>query len=179
LKLTGGFEDTALKPLEDEEDELGDFVSDGQQSDPRRIIDAIERHYKAANPGLAVPWSNLAFVRLKKLLASFTNWGPDEWIRCVGNRFASDGIIPGEPPESFIQHLSKYISGPLNQYGRQKGQSDENVSARTRRNRAALNAALDELDRSYEAARKRDAEVWLGQGDSLEVYWDADSGFRN
>jgi hypothetical protein len=115
------------------------------------IVDAIDVAYREANPDIPVPWSKRAFSALQRALASFPSWGADEWMKCIANRYASDAIIKGDPPESFIPQLKSYISGPKNQYGRAKESSsgtygNNNVSARTQRNRDAVEQVLSEID---------------------------------
>jgi len=132
------------------------------------VIDAIDVAYKAANNITdkgKVPWSPLAFVRLDKELAKYQGWELAEWRLCISNRFASDGIIPGEPPQGFIPYLNRYISGPLNQYRNLKGASNGNigVNARAERNRAAG----EQVDREISAAfARRRAEAAAHQGSS-------------
>ena len=104
----------------------------------RAITDEIHRLYQFHNPGIKVPWTPLAFVRLKREVERVRGWTTAEWLTCVRNRYASDGIILGELPESFIPYLSRYISGAVDRYGKAKGANSGNVSARTARKRAAL-----------------------------------------
>jgi hypothetical protein len=121
-----------------------------------RVIDAA---YLAANPtmvrrNLKVPWTPLAWSRLKALIKRMTEmgWSEEQWYECVSNRFASDGIKLGELPEVFIPYLHQYISGPMRKeivHG-----WDPNASARTNRNRQAG----EQADRAIEAAFARTSQ---------------------
>ena len=88
-----------------------------------QLVEAIDQSWKAANPDVPVPWKGLAFARLKKLLADQPKWTIDHWLTCIRNRFASDGINPGDPPERFIADLPRFIAGPLDEFGKQQGRA--------------------------------------------------------
>jgi hypothetical protein len=122
------------------------------------VVELIDVAYKEAN-GIPpeekgkVPWGARAMNRLDIELKNYKAWALNDWQRCISNRFASDGIIPGEPPDSFIPYLKRYTSGPLNQYGSLKGAASGNigVNARAERNRAAG----QQVDREISAAFAR------------------------
>jgi hypothetical protein len=75
--------------------------------DRQPIIDAIDQAYREANPDQSVPWTPLAFVRLKHEVERFP-LTVSEWIEAVRNRFASDVAHAGELPETFIPYLSRH-----------------------------------------------------------------------
>lgn len=115
--------------------------------DLKALIDAIDRAYKAANPSdVTCRWGSRPVGQLKKLLAGY-GWSVETWQKCIRNRFDSDGIIPGDPPENWIPKLAKYVSHPLNKFGNgPKEIGNGNVSARTQRNRTNLSEVLDWID---------------------------------
>jgi hypothetical protein len=117
--------------------------------DRRQITDEIHLLYQFHNPGVKVPWTALAFLRLKREVERVRGWTTEQWVICVRNRYASDGIILGELPESFIPYLSRYISGPMDRYGKAKGANSGNVSARTARNRAALAEVVHDIRQGF------------------------------
>lgn len=119
------------------------------EDDRQRIVDEIHVQYQAHNPGIQVPWTPLAFLRLKREVERVKGWTIDQWVECVRNRFESDGIISGELPESFIPYLSRYISGPIDRYRNVKGGTNVSVNARTARNRAAVEEVLRDIDREF------------------------------
>jgi hypothetical protein len=122
--------------------------------DRKQIVDEIHRLYQFHNPGIKVPWTDLAFLRMKREVARVKGWTTEQWLDCVRNRYASDGIILGELPESFIPYLSRYISGPMDRYGKAKGANSGNVSARTARNRAALAEVVGGIRKGFGIAER-------------------------
>jgi hypothetical protein len=127
--------------------------NDKQPGEWQQIVDAINDAYLAANPsmterGIKVPWPALAFVRLKREVKRFPEWGVKEWASCISNRFASDGIMLAEPPEVFIPYLSRYIAGPLiRNHPQEVNGYDRNISPRANRNRSALREVHAAIDR--------------------------------
>jgi hypothetical protein len=132
---------------------IGNDPTDGSP-DRKQIIDEVHRLYQAHNPGIKVPWTDLAFLRLKREVERVKGWTTEQWLDCVRNRYASDGIILGELPESFIPYLSRYISGPMDRYGKAKGANSGNVSARTARNRAALSEVVSGIRKGFGIAER-------------------------
>jgi hypothetical protein len=65
-----------------------------------------------------VPWTRRAFLRLKNEVERLPDITQEQWIQCVHNRFASEGVVVGQLPETFIPYLPRYISGPLDRYGK-------------------------------------------------------------
>ena len=117
--------------------------------DRKAVTDEIHRLYQFHNPGIKVPWTPLAFLRLKREIERVRGWTTEQWVVCCRNRYASDGIILGELPESFIPYLSRYVSGPVDRYGKAKGANSGNVSARTARNRAALDEVVGDIRKGF------------------------------
>ena len=75
------------------------------------------------------PWGPAAAKQLDTLLSETPDWTFEDYKRCIANRFASDGVAISEDPKAFITHLPKYLSGPLNQYGRPKDRVNGNDAA--------------------------------------------------
>jgi hypothetical protein len=80
-------------------------VNDTRDRQP--IINAIDQAYRKANPDQSVPWTPLAFVRLKHEVERVP-LTVSEWIEAVHNRFAADAAQAGELPETFIPYLSRH-----------------------------------------------------------------------
>jgi hypothetical protein len=83
-----------------------------------------------ATGGLTVPWTGHTGWALAQFLARNKTWSADILVRCVHNRFASEGINPAEDPIRWISKLPNYALGPLNKFGKPKKLSQEEVIAR-------------------------------------------------
>jgi hypothetical protein len=144
---------SVIPPEPDHEAHMDDSPLNGSTSgeppDRKRVVALIDALYQSHNPGIKVPWTDLAFLRLKRETERVKGWGTEQWLDCVRNRYASDGIILGELPESFIPYLSRYISGPMDRFGKAKGANSGNVSARTARNRSALAEVVSGIRKGF------------------------------
>lgn len=90
------------------------------KSDWQAIVGRISESYEA-KVGQPCPWDGQAFKKLKTLVDKNKNWPLETWILCIENRFLSDGVNTGKPPHMFINDLPKYVQGPLDRYGKLKG----------------------------------------------------------
>jgi len=117
----------------------------------KTITDEITRLWEIGNPDVKCEWVPLAFKRLKTLVESRPRWTTEQWLKCVRNRFSSDGINVGDAPESFIPQLPKYIRSPLNEYGKEA--TGGSNGSRGDKNRAAVDEVLRELDDVIERGR--------------------------
>ena len=95
-------------------------------TDPRHnpIREEISKFYRSEN-GLEPPWTGHHGKALKRLLDANPSWPAEVWLRCVRNRFASEGINPAEDPIRWIKGLCSYARGPLDRFGRLKRVSAE------------------------------------------------------
>ena len=66
------------------------------------------------------PWDGSEASALTKALKACPSWEIDVWLRLVGNYFHSEGVN-GARPRVWIPRLSDYARGPLDRYGRVKG----------------------------------------------------------
>jgi len=90
------------------------------KSDWQAIVARISESYED-KVGQPCPWDGQAFKKLKTLVDKNKNWPLEIWILCIENRFLSDGVNTGKPPHMFINDLPKYVQGPLDRYGKLKG----------------------------------------------------------
>jgi hypothetical protein len=119
----------------------------------KTITDEITRLWEIGNPDVKCEWVPLAFKRLKTLVESRPRWTTEQWLKCVRNRFSSDGINVGEAPEVFIPQLPKYIRSALNEYGKEAKEGGPSGSSRGDKNRAAVDQVVGELDDIIERSR--------------------------
>jgi hypothetical protein len=87
--------------------------------DPRHapIRELIGQIYAQANGGLTVPWTGRTAGILKRLLDANQRWPLEIWLRCVRNRFSSEGLNLAEDPVRWLSKLVNYARGPLNRFG--------------------------------------------------------------
>ena len=95
-------------------------------TDPRHqpIRKEIAALYRREN-GLEPPWTGHHGRALKRLLDANRTWPLEVWLRCVRNRFATEGINPAEDPIWWIKRLPNYARGPLDKFGKLKRLSTE------------------------------------------------------
>lgn len=105
---------------------LSDQRSSASASAHTAIRAEIARLYERANR-LNVPWNGHHGKRLAALLKANPSWPLEAWLRCVHNRFASDGINPAEDPIRWIGKLVNYARGPLDKFGGLKPRSHEQI----------------------------------------------------
>jgi hypothetical protein len=148
-QVNGAGGDTAPPLMPAEFVPIDPFKDRDTRIDRRPIIDAIDKAYKRKNPGVKVPWSTRAFLRLKNEVARLHLMTVDQWVACVENRFASEGVVVGELPETFIPYLARYIGGPLDRYGKvmEVGHANGAVpNSRAQRTRQSVDTVLREID---------------------------------
>ena len=88
------------------------------------IREEIAAFYRREN-GLEPPWTGQHGQALKRLLDANPSWPVEVWLRCVRNRFASEGINPAADPIGWLKRLPDYARGPLDKFGGLKRVSAE------------------------------------------------------
>lgn len=107
----------------------------GGDSRHNPIRELIADLYRREN-GLEPPWTGHHGKALKRLLDANRTWPVDVWLRCVRNRFASEGINPAADPIGWIKRLPDYARGPLDRFGKLQRRSTEEAVAEYWRRRA-------------------------------------------
>jgi hypothetical protein len=120
FKGAGEIAQDVLQKAENGEQVTGNRRQAGSP-DPRHVTvrKVIAESYAAAN-GLTVPWTGHTAKVLADLLDNLRAWPADVLVRCVRNRFRSDGINPSEEPVRWIPKLPNYAHAPLDEYGSPK-----------------------------------------------------------
>jgi hypothetical protein len=103
--------------------------TDSPDSRHAPIRERIAALYAAANGGLTVPWTGRHAKVLANLLRENSSWTLAIWLRCIENRFRSEGINPAQDPVAWINRLVDYARGPLDKFGGLKQQSHNDVVA--------------------------------------------------
>lgn len=94
--------------------------------DPRHnlIRQSILELYAHNNPGLKCPWSGRTGTILKRILKQNPSWPVEAFIRCVDNRFASEGVNLSQAPDDWLDNhrsrLVNYARVPLDRFGAPK-----------------------------------------------------------
>ena len=88
-------------------------------ADPRHypLAKHIQEVYLDTN-GMVCPWDGHTAKVLSNFLKLNRAISLDDLILCVNYRFESDAITVADEPLHWINHLMKYATGPLNQYGK-------------------------------------------------------------
>lgn len=96
-------------------------MAETDMSDERHnpIREEIAALYRREN-GLEPPWTGHHGKALKRLLDANRTWPVEVWLRCVRNRFASEGINPAADPIGWIKRLPDYARGPLDRFNKLK-----------------------------------------------------------
>jgi DNA-binding MarR family transcriptional regulator len=69
--------------------------------------------------GSKCPWTGFEGKRLTELINSNPSWIFTTYERLVNDRYASEGVN-GERPGAWLPHLSRYMAGPLDRFGKAK-----------------------------------------------------------
>jgi hypothetical protein len=144
---------TLIEPLEPPrrlwEDPEGNKFRKVPDTTHHQVIALITQLYELGNPGIKCEWTGLAIKRWKAEQTKRPRWTLEQWLTAVRNRFASDNINVGDPPEMIFPSLPRYVSGPMTQYNRSKRDSDDHrPKTAAERNRAAAESAFADLDRA-------------------------------
>ena len=81
---------------------------------------AIFEYWKSKNPGIDCPWQQMEGMQLEMWLKSSPNTTLPQFTAMLRNRYRSD-VVHSERPSLWIRHITNYAHGPLNQYGKLKG----------------------------------------------------------
>ena len=80
----------------------------------------IKQCYRDLN-GITCPWDGSEGLALKKMLKANPSWGEMKWLAMVSNHFLSDRVN-GALPREWLPRISKYARGPLDGFGKVKGE---------------------------------------------------------
>jgi DNA-binding transcriptional ArsR family regulator len=75
------------------------------------------------------PWDGSEAGQLRKLIEGNPSWQFSTFERLIKARYDSEGVN-GERPRTWIAHLSKYMAGPLDRFGKTKTDSPPAVERR-------------------------------------------------
>jgi hypothetical protein len=89
-------------------------------SDPRYqpFVDVCQQY--TTHFGLPFRFGAADGKQLKALLLEAPAFTAEEFKRCLWNRSRSDGITNGDAPRIYLPSITKYLEGPLDQYGKRK-----------------------------------------------------------
>jgi hypothetical protein len=93
-----------------------------------RVTKHIQSLYQSKF-GEKCPWDVSEASQLKRIIEGNPSWIFSTFERLINARYASEGVN-GERPRIWLPHLSRYMAGPLDRFGKTKPDSPPAVERR-------------------------------------------------
>lgn len=101
----------------------------GNPPKPEQVLPKDSRHKRVQcllmnayreQTGAQCPWDGSDAKQLKSFLDSLPDWSDSQISQCLGNMYDSTGFAKSTRPRGYLPTLSKYLSGPLDEFGKAK-----------------------------------------------------------
>jgi hypothetical protein len=91
-----------------------------QDSWHTRIKAMIRNAWSEQNQGAECPWGPEDGKQLKLMRSKSPEWVDGQYAQCLANMYASSGFPRSKLPFQFLPRLCSYLSGPRNEFDREK-----------------------------------------------------------